>query len=141
MLVGLGLLGSALTLQAEPAKEPPWPRLEIIQGNSKLFYDLKADAWEGEAIVAHCTVVFQAYGQAQADVGTVYFRARTLTNSATRLVHLLDMEILRVSFPSAPAQEQTYKAHLRGALPRQLEYVALHRLESEQVKQEARGEK
>jgi len=127
-LGGVASLACRPAAAAELRKEPPWPRLEMINGNSKVFYNLQVDSWEGEVLAAHCTVAFQAYHQPQPDVGRVQFRARTAINQTNRLVRLRDFEIVTVAFPSAPDRLQEYSDQLQAALPRRLEVIALDRL-------------
>ena len=95
----------------------PWPRKLVLGSGSAmttfLIYQPQLDSWSGVTLEGHAAVSAQPAGAKDPTFGVIWFTARTDVDKVNRVVFLEDMNITRVSFPSAPTQAAAWQAAIQ----------------------------
>jgi hypothetical protein len=116
---------------AAVAKAPQWPHIVAANGVSFEIHAPQVDAWDGEALLAHALVKAQPGGRKQPAIGAVRMTARTEVDGDAKTVALQDVQVTAARFPGAPDKTQAaWLETLRAGLPREVDGVALERVES-----------
>ena len=110
--------GGEQTIPGAPEQMSDWPLAFNNGATTYLIFEPKCDSWNGHDFIGRSAVSVQAQGQLEPVYGAIGINAITLVDKNTRMVTLADVKITSASFPSAPAQAQSYLAALRG-LPQQ----------------------
>ena len=98
-----------------PAAAPdPWPRQIKGGADTFLIYQPQLDSWSGISLEGHAAVSVQAAGAKDPTFGVIWFTARTDVDKVNRVVLLEDLNVTRVSFPSAPAKAAAWQAALQA---------------------------
>ena len=122
---------SAAPPSASTAPQDKWPRQFTADGNIVRLYTPQLDSWDGRTLAYHAAVSIEAPGSKEPTFGVAFATAKTDVDKTTRLVELTNREITRVSFPSAPAANDTYLGMLRRVMGRKKTVtVALDKLEA-----------
>lgn len=114
----------------------PWPR-RVITGTGDavttfLIYQPQLDSWSGVSLEGHAAVSVQPPGSKNPTFGVFWFTARTDVDKVNRVVFLEDLNITRLSFPSAPDKAAAWQAALQGTeKDKKSKAIALDRLEAE----------
>jgi hypothetical protein len=116
------------------SSNPPddrWPRKLTVGGNAIALYTPQLDAWDGRTIEWHAAASITAPGAKEPTFGVVFSEAKTNVDKTTRLVELTNLTVTKVTFPSAPAADDTYLAMFRKAMAAKKSIsVALDKLEA-----------
>jgi hypothetical protein len=120
-----------------PATAPdPWPRKVVTGAGSALttflIYQPQLDSWSGVSLEGHAAVSVQPPGAKDPTFGVIWFTARTDVDKVNRVVFLEDLNVTRVSFPSAPANAAAWQAAIQGSGEgKKSKAIALDRLEAD----------
>ncbi|GAA5784041.1 hypothetical protein [Chitiniphilus shinanonensis] len=130
------VLAAPAASSAAPA--PPWPRHYTVDNVPVTLHLPQLDSWEGNVLSGRIAVALKT-GTARDregkshDVltyGVLWFTARTETDKAARTATLRDVQISRVSFPTAQDKQDQYLALLRKVVPAHELVADLDHLES-----------
>ncbi|HYX21785.1 MAG TPA: autotransporter, partial [Thermoanaerobaculia bacterium] len=129
--------GNGASGRAPAASAPdPWPR-RVVTGNGDaittyLIYQPQLDSWSGVSLEGHAAVSVQPAGAKDPTFGVIWFTARTDVDKVDRVVFLEDLNITRVSFPSAPGKAAAWLAALQESEKgKKSKAIALDRLEAD----------
>ncbi|HWZ87027.1 MAG TPA: autotransporter, partial [Thermoanaerobaculia bacterium] len=110
----------------------PWPRQIKNGGDTFLIYQPQLDSWSGTSLEGHSAVSVQTSGAKDPTFGVIWFTARTDVDKVNRVVFLEDLNITRVSFPSAPGKAAAWQAALQeDEKGKKSKAIALDRLEAD----------
>jgi hypothetical protein len=146
MVVGLSLGGAVLAQDAAPAAAPEpspeqveseavtaklvWPR-EFSAGDVKfVIYQPQLETWDNLTLTARAAVAVTPAGKTEPTFGVAWITAQTEIDKSSRLVTLDQIQITKVSFPQAKAQEAEYQAMLGANIPAVARDFPLDQLES-----------
>src|SRR5512141_2950848 len=113
ILVGLAGLLQPVAGFADAAAQAParaaslstdkgWPRQFVSDGTELTVYQPQLDSWDGRRLQARAAVSVRPPGAPDAIFGVLWITARTDVDKENRLVDFQDVELVKVSFPSAP---------------------------------------
>ena len=128
--------GATTASTPSPTAPDPWPRRVVAGSGSTLttflVYQPQLDSWSGITLEGHAAVSVQPAGAKDPTFGVIWFTARTDVDKVDRVVFLEDMNITRVSFPSAPANAAAWQAALQESESgKKSKAIALDRLEAD----------
>jgi hypothetical protein len=142
----VGLAGWTGAGQAPPPKKAPapqnsgttaspgqegWPR-EVKSGDTTFkVYQPQLESWDGARLSAYAAIEVKEAGSDKPTYGTALATARTEVDRVTRMVSLEDVQIPKVSFPSAPDKEGLYLRILQNSVMPKVRRISLDRLEAE----------
>ena len=78
-----------------------WPRELIVNGGKAVLYQPQLDSLEGDTIVGRCAASVLRTGEKEPIFGTVWIKARMVTDRGTREVTFTDIDVTNVKFPKA----------------------------------------
>lgn len=107
-----------------------WPRQFVSDGIALTVYQPQLDSWDARRLQSHAAVSVRPPGAPDATFGVLWISARTDVDKENRLVDFEDVELTKVSFPSAPGSESAYLEIFRRQMPRWSKTIALDRLEA-----------
>ncbi len=116
--------------QTAKASEGTWPRTFTSGADKFLVYQPQVDKWEGNHIDLYSAVEMTKEKGANPTYGVVWFSARTEVDKINRLVTLDNIELTKVKFPLAPANEPILTALLQKKLPGATKTISLDRLQA-----------
>jgi hypothetical protein len=133
--------GSPAAAGGAPTRD--WPKVVKAWAETITIYLPQLDSWDGSRLEAHAAVSIAASENAIPEFGVVSVVWDTQVDRGARTVTLDGLRIARVRFPSAAAQEASYKALLDQHVPKRVRTIELDRLEAALATIEARekGEK
>jgi hypothetical protein len=104
---------------AAAAQEPArWPRAIALEQGTLVVYSPQLEQLEGVTLSGRAAVSWEAKGDAPV-FGVFWFDARVLVDKERRLVHVEELAVTRVRFPSAtPEQERRVEELIEAEVPR-----------------------
>lgn len=114
------IIGMLLALAAAAAAEDPgWPR-EIDTGKGKLLiYQPQIDGFAKNVLEGRCAMSFTATGAKEPVFGSFWFKALLDTDFDTRVAELVSIQVPKVKFADATAEQQkTVSAFLEREIPK-----------------------
>ncbi len=129
-VVGLLLASAALTPPSlAQEEEGDWPREIETGGHRVIIYQPQLETFTGDAIRGRAAVSVTLAGEAEPVFGTVWIKARTLTDRDEREVTLESVTVPQVRFPDAkPEHEKQLAALLEREIPTWDVAISLDRL-------------
>jgi len=139
--LALLLLPAASRAQPAPAAGPgpqppaaevtpdPWPRTLDEGGVTYTIFQPQLDSWDGYRYAAHAAVSVLADGSKDPTFGVVEITAVTVVDKLARSVAFQDIQVVKSTFPSAPASAAGYGAALQAAVAGGPSTMSLDRLE------------
>ncbi|HUO51187.1 MAG TPA: hypothetical protein VMT93_01600 [Gemmatimonadaceae bacterium] len=121
-----------------PKAEPPvppadqgWPRVfATSKGDTLTVFQPQVDSWVGDRIEAHMAVGSLLANASVTIYGVALFTARTDVDKVNRVVYLEEMEVTKVTFPSAHEREAQFQSEITQVIPARSRAIALDRLEA-----------
>jgi hypothetical protein len=139
-LVVLFLCGPLVTAQA-PGTAPPsqdeapletgWPRVAKSDNLSVTLYQPQLQTWDEYKIKAYGAVLIEAAGVESPTYGVYWFTAKTDVDKGARRVDFNDLEVTKVSFPTAPDKAADYQQALQQVMTSAARSLSLDRLEAD----------
>lgn len=116
------------TLACPQAADRGWPR--TIHSNSVRIdvYQPQVDSWTNGKLQDRTALAITEKATGQTTYGTAWLSARTTVDQDTRLVTLYDVDVQKVTFPSAGDREAGYAKTATEALQQWTPTIALDRL-------------
>jgi hypothetical protein len=122
---------AGLLAESQSPSDQGWPRVyKTADGITNTVFQPQLESWDGYNLNAYAAVAVQAPGTEAPIYGVAYIKAHTVVNKSERLVHINDLTITGVRFPSAPEKESPILLELREAWPKNIKTVSLDRLEA-----------
>ncbi len=114
--------------QTVDVRDEGWPRQFAHGGNSFAVYQPQMEEWVGNRWLARAAFSVSNGPSSQPNYGVLWFQARTEIDKAKRLVSFTEIEITRVTFPSAPDKSGAYQGALQSHVAQKGEVIALDRV-------------
>jgi hypothetical protein len=131
-LWGLIVMVSLVMLLAIAANAQPtdsgWPRTIQSNGTRIEVYQPQVESWDKGKLEERVAVVVTERSSGQSIYGAAWLSAKTVVNQQKRLVSLYDVEVNKVTFPSAGSKEAEYGDKVTKALQQWNMTIALDRL-------------
>lgn len=123
---------------AAPAQQPspadatldPWPRTLAVDDGTFVVYQPQLESWDGYRITAHAAVSVQPAGASQPAFGVLNLAAETIVDGATRTVTFRNIQVLKSTFPAAPASAAAYGATFQTQLSSGTSTMSLDRIQA-----------
>ncbi len=113
------------------ATDSGWPRTVKTDAQQEfIIYQPQVEKWDGNRIYVYSAVEFKPGANKPSNYGVVWFNARTEVDKVNRLVTLDGLEITKVNFPAASAQNQKVLAFFKSKFPGKAKTISLDRLEA-----------
>ena len=127
------LLAAPLWAQQPSGATSPdgWPRSQKAAAGTFTVYQPQLDSWDGYKLAFHAAASVQPAGSEEQTFGVLEFAADTLTDRLARVVELQGLRVLKATFPSAPAQAETYRSAFQAMVPAKKPIIALDRIETQ----------
>jgi hypothetical protein len=132
----LFLLASMLLASSSPsgAVDPDWPRQIDTPEATIVLYQPQPETLQGNILTARFAVAVTMKSRSTPVYGTVWTSSRVETDREHRTVTLVDLNVTRMKFPEATAQEQQTVSHfLQTQVPHWDLTLSLDRLEASLV--------
>ena len=94
------------------------------------MYQPQIEKWDGTDFASRAAVAITPPGAKAPVYGVVWFKARADVDKTARIVTLNDVQVTKVSFPTASNQEADYLALIRKYWPAKTRTIALDHLEA-----------
>jgi hypothetical protein len=107
----------------------PWPRTLQQGGMTYTVFQPQLDSWDGFSYAAHAAVSVLPDGSKDAVFGVVNLTASTVVDKQARSVAFQNVQVVKSSFPSAPANAARYGVAIQAALATGASTMSLDRLE------------
>ena len=107
-----------------------WPREFEDNGAKLAIYQPQIEKWDGADFASRAAVAITPPGASAPVYGVIWFKARADVDKTARIVTLNDVQVTRVSFPTASNQEAEYLALIRRQCPAKTRTIALDHLEA-----------
>jgi hypothetical protein len=118
-----------LAAAANPqATDNGWPRTIRSDGTRIDVYQPQVDKWENGRLEDRVAMAVTEKGSDQSTYGTAWLSARTTVDQDKRMVTLYDVEVKKITFPSAGSKESRYASAATEALQHWDFTIALDRL-------------
>jgi len=114
----------------EEVTPDPWPKTAEVGGAKYVMFQPQLESWDGYNLKARVAVSVQPAGAPEPIFGILEFSANTIVDRIGRTVHLQNFALLKLNFPSAPADSSAYQAGFRVMAPPQGRTISLDRLEA-----------
>jgi hypothetical protein len=123
------VFGALLSVAANPQEtDGGWPRTIQTNGTTIEVYQPQVEKWEKGQLEERVAVVVTDRSSGQSIYGAAWLSAKTTLNTDKRLVTLYDVEVKKVTFPSAESAEPEYADKVTKALQQWNMTIALDRL-------------
>lgn len=116
------------TLAYPQAADLGWPRTIHSSAIRIDVYQPQVDTWTNGKLQDRTALAITEKATGQTTYGTAWISARTTVDQDTRLVTLYDIDVQRVTFPSAGNREAEYAKAATQALQQWTPMIALDRL-------------
>src|SRR5262245_30954423 len=94
---------------AENVTPDPWPKV-VKQGNATYtVVQPQLDSWDGYNFEAHAAVSVLPAGAKNADFGVIQITAKTHVSKEARVVHFLNITVVKATFPATPDKAIAYQ--------------------------------
>ena len=110
--------------------DEPWPRTITSADTTLTIYQPQIEAFDGFTTRATAAVSVARTGRDAQVFGIVSVTGRTLIDKVARLVTFDNMQVVSVSFPSAPPDAAAYEALIRRTVADRTKVFSLDRLEA-----------
>src|SRR5262245_41401762 len=126
LLALLALLFSAPVPAAVPIQaqdddnDDEWPHEILTESHRIVIYQPQLDSLEGDTIVGRCAASVKKHKDPEPVFGTVWIKARMVTDRGTREVTFTDIDVTNVKFPKVKdeAGEEKLEKFLEGEIPK-----------------------
>lgn len=105
-----------------------WPRKFAASGAAWSFYQPQVEEWVGNRLSARSAVSVVAEPSKSPLYGVLWFTARTEIDKSNRSVKLSDLQVTKLSLPSALDKVAAYQAVLSAKFAGKAEIIGLDRL-------------
>ena len=96
-----------------------WPHEIITNTHKAVVYQPQLDSLEGDTIVGRCAVSVAKHNSKDPVFGTIWIKARMVTDKGTREVTFTDIDITNVKFPKGNEEgEEKVEKFLEGEIPK-----------------------
>ena len=137
LVASLAILALSPAAAQAPAPMPPasavtpdpWPKVLDQGGATYTVFQPQLDSWDGYAIQAHAAVSVLPDGTKDAIFGVVDLKANTIVDRTARSVAFQNIQVVKSTFPSAPASAAQYGATLQQVVNGGPSTMSLDRLE------------
>ncbi len=137
LLVCLLLVSVGVHAQASPDTRP-WPRSFDVQGQHLVLHQPQLESWVGNQLKGRLAVAVKTGENVGSDgkkrdvltYGVMWFTARTDTDKVKRQVTLGNITVDKVSFPTDPGRQASYRQLLSGIAASKTQIVDLDALEA-----------
>jgi hypothetical protein len=137
VVLSIAPAGRAQAPGAAPASIPPassvtpdpWPKSLHQDTLTYTIFQPQLDSWDGYRYAAHAAVSVLADGSKDPTFGVVEIAAVTVVDKLARSVAFQDIQIVKSTFPSAPASAAGYGAAIQAAVAGGPSTMSLDRLE------------
>jgi len=113
-----------------PPVDEGWPRTYASGETPTKIYQPQLESWDGFTLKASAAVEVDPVG-GESVFGIAQLTARTTVDYGARTVKLDDVKVPSAQFPSAPQKQAAYLALVREAAAKQVDSIALERLEAD----------
>src|SRR4029453_2816707 len=94
---------------AENVTPDPWPKV-VKQGNvTYTLFQPQLDSGDGYNFAAHAAVSVLPAGAKTADFGVIEIAAKTHVSKEARVVHFMDVMVVKATFPATPDKAIAYQ--------------------------------
>lgn len=107
-----------------------WPRLVEDAERSITVYQPQIERWQDDTLDARAAVAVDKPGTNAQTLGVVWFKAHTAVDRESDSVTLDNIQVVKASFPSDPANADAYAAALRQHAGTGLRTISLARLQA-----------
>ncbi|UZF94826.1 hypothetical protein [Bosea sp. NBC_00550] len=107
-----------------------WPRVIDDAARSITIYQPQIERWQDDMLEARAAVAVDKPGTDAQTLGVVWLKAHTAIDRENDLVTLDNIEVVKASFPSDPANADAYAAALRQHAGGGLRTISLSRLQA-----------
>ena len=107
----------------------PWPKSLRDGTLTYTIFQPQLDSWDGYRIAAHAAVSVLPDGSKDASFGVVDIAAVTVVDRLARSVAFQDIQIVKSTFPSAPAQAAAYGVAIQATVAGGPSTMSLDRLQ------------
>jgi hypothetical protein len=123
---------ATIAIQA-PDDDPDWPHEILTETHKVVLYQPQLDSLEGDTIVGRCAAMVKGHKDAEPSFGTIWIKARMVTDRGTREVTFTDLDVTNVKFPKANEDsEKKLEKFLEGEIPRWGLKTSMERIASAQ---------
>ena len=129
---GSGPAGQPANAQTAGAAQAgiAWPRVIDDAARSITIYQPQIERWQDDMLEARAAVAVDKPGTDAQTLGVVWLKAHTAIDRENDLVTLDNIEVVKASFPSDPANADAYAAALRQHAGGGLRTISLSRLQA-----------
>lgn len=110
--------------------ETVWPRVIEDAERSITVYQPQIERWQDDTLEARAAVAVDKPGTDTQTLGVVWFKAHTAVDRESDRVALDNIEVVKTSFPSDPANAEAYAGALRQHVGSELRTISLARLQA-----------
>ncbi|HET9791769.1 MAG TPA: hypothetical protein VFR08_10735, partial [Candidatus Angelobacter sp.] len=128
LIVMICLLAMLATGANPQTTDSGWPRTIHSDGTRIDVYQPQVDKWEQGRLEDRVAIAVTEKSSGESTYGTAWLAARTTVDQNKRLVTLYDVEVKKITFPSAGNKESGYVAAATQALQHWDFTIALDRL-------------
>jgi len=107
-----------------------WPRVVEDAPRSITVYQPQIERWQDDTLEARAAVAVDKPGTDAQTLGVVWFKAHTAVDRESDSVTLDNIQVVKASFPSDPANADAYAAALRQQAGSGLRTISLARLQA-----------
>src|SRR5688572_4998714 len=98
------VLGAAPPRQETPQEQDDvdeWPHEIITETHKVVLYQPQLDSLEGDTIVGRCASSVKGHKDPEPIFGTIWIKARMVTDRNSREITFTDIDVTNVKFPKA----------------------------------------
>ncbi len=117
--------------QEKATVDTGWPRVAKSGNLTVTLYQPQLQTWDEYKLKAYGAVLIEAAGAESPTYGVYWFTAKTDVDKGARRVDFNDLEITKVSFPTAPDNAAGYQLALQEVMPSTSRSLSLDRLEAD----------
>ena len=122
------------TAAQQPADRVPdaddWPREAKSGDTTFVVHQPQFDSWDGRNIEALAAIEVKVEGNEKVLYGAIRAKAGANIDKTTRMVEFVDLEIVKVVFPSSPDKEESYLRILQNSVTPRVRQISLDRFET-----------
>ena len=116
---------------AEVVTPDPWPKIVDEGGAKYTIYQPQLDKWDGYLLNAHAAVSVLPAGAKGPVFGVLELTAYTIVDRQARTVSILDITVMKATFPSVPAKASQYQSEFQTILDKGPSTMSLDRLQAQ----------
>jgi hypothetical protein len=123
--------GTTPSSQEESPIDTGWPRVAKSGNLTVTLYQPQLQTWNQYTLKAYGAVLIESAGAESPTYGVYWFTAKSDVDKGARRVDFSDLEITKVSFPTAPDEAANYQRVLQGVVSSTSRSLSLDRLEAD----------